>query len=240
MRWRWGQWNVGVGGGEFGADDFQESTDPVGAVLSAGDPVGGGRSQCTGHRRHPTRQWHFASNAGDPPLGSRKTRRRVRPRTRILLFVRRSCLGDDLPVRRLPQPNRTVVVAAQHNRVYHLHTSTSVPFGAVATATRWPGCTRSTRGEGNIGANPTELTSPSLQTSQGCSATPITRAVRRRPFAGAVSSWAVDLCMGPTEPRPDQTICAPGMHVGDGSSSAADRAVDFLRRCKAAEHDGGC
>src|ERR1700730_1751330 len=55
---------------------------------------------------------------------------------------------------------------------YHLHTTTSVASGPIASATRWPGDTRSARGEGNIGANPAELTSPWLQTSQACSQTP--------------------------------------------------------------------
>src|SRR5215469_15898365 len=58
-----------------------------------------------------------AGAAGHPPPGSRKASRRIRPRPRILLLVRRPCLGDDLPMRRLPQPHRTVVLSAQDDSV---------------------------------------------------------------------------------------------------------------------------
>lgn len=45
----------------------------------------------------------------NPPLGSWKACGRVRPRPRILLLVGGPWLGDNLPVRWLPQPDRTVV-----------------------------------------------------------------------------------------------------------------------------------
>ncbi len=141
---------------------------------------------------------------GDPPRCSRKAGRRVRSRPRILRLVRRPCLGDDLPCAgshsrtepSSPVPSTTVS--------YHLHTTTSIPFGPVATATRWPGDTRSTRGEGNIGANPTELSSPWLQTSQACSSTRITRAVRRRCGAKTASGFGVVMCLSLTGSRQDQ------------------------------------
>src|SRR6266516_1212110 len=92
---------------------------------------------------------------------------------------------------------------------YHLHTTTSVPSGPVAIATRWPGNARSTRGEGNMGANPAELTSPWLQTSQACSSTRITRAVRRRCGAKTASGCGVVVCLSLTEPARSGTVGAP-------------------------------
>jgi len=77
---------------------------------------------------------------------------------------------------------------------YHLHTTTSVPSGPVAIATRWPGDTRSTRGEGNIAANLAKPTSPWLQIVQACSSARITRAVRRRCGAKTASGCGMDMC----------------------------------------------
>jgi hypothetical protein len=58
-----------------------------------------------------------AGTVGDPPLGSRKAGRRICSRPRVLLVVPRPRSGDDLAVRRLPQPNRTVVLGAEHDCV---------------------------------------------------------------------------------------------------------------------------
>ena len=177
-------------------------------TCSSRTPLTKGRFRCTGRQHRPVRRWRCAGRRWrcrrpTTPLPERPADAYARDPG--------SCFWYDARARAMTSP-----CAGSHSRTepsssvpsttasYHLHTTTSVPSGPVAIATRWPGRTRSTRGEGNIGANPTELTSPWLQTSQACSSTPITRAVRRRCGPKTAAGCGVDMCPSLTESQPDQ------------------------------------
>jgi hypothetical protein len=180
-----------------------------------------GRSRCTRRQCRGVRLRHFAG----PPV-ARSATHQAAPGRPADAYARDpgSCGSYDARAWAMTSP-----CAGSHSRTelsssvpsttvsYHLHTTTSMPFGPVASATRWPGDTRSTRGEGNIGANPTELTWPWLQTSQACSSTRITRAVRRRCGAKAASGRGVVMCLSLTESRQDQerfVLVRISIHVG--------------------------
>lgn len=123
---------------------------------------------------------------------------------------------------------------------YHLHTTTTGVFRPAATATKWPGATRSTRGDGNVAENRTETAFPSAQTRQASSSTSRTRYTRR---CGAditiLETTAIrdlPLDLAPTlklvdTGRPRWTIRETNKHTGRRLRSAAPAGDGDRVRC---------